>query len=854
MSASLAFVSTAAFFVSRVRAARRALSTAPVAKRLACDVLFGKRPDVVGLCTDELMDPVKKVEDPYYWMRDDDRKDPEVISYLEAENKYTEYSMQHTTGLQDELYKAMLSNLKEDDQRVPYRRGEFFYYTRNAVGQSYSIHCRKPVVSTSTATTQADDVNNMVGIGMEETPERVILDENKVADGLPYCVISEVEPSPSHSLLAYSLDSVGYETYDLRVVQLGSDEKRDNLVDVISETSGDIVWCLDDSTLFYLKMDAEHRPYQLWMHSVRSATDTDTGTSGDVKPFFNDDLLLLQENDGRMWMGIGKTNSNRFLTVTTNSPETTEIWMLDLEGLLGRENYRNNVGGMTATEVTTASDAVDRTSGGGSGSIQCYSNKLMCVKPRVTGVRYEIEHHDDKLYMVTNEDGAKNGKLVSSPLKPLLSRAPLAFTDVKPYDSSVQVEEFHPFSHYAVITGRSGGLQRVWRVSLTGPGADPSQWTPVRFGVNDDGSEDLTYSCWLSANYEYNANSVRLGFSSFTTPKQTLSVDLTSGVAVVLKEDEVPGFNADLYASRRISAKAKDGTEIPMSVVYRRDFSPWVDRGEGLVGVIPRPVILYGYGSYGACIDPTFDYKRLCLLDRGVTFVIAHIRGGGEMGRSWYEEGGKYLTKTNTFDDFRDCAAHLIESGVTSSEHMAGVGRSAGGLLIGAVANRSPHLFKALVADVPFVDVITTMADPSIPLTTTEWEEWGNPNMEKYFEYMKSYSPVDNIRGDISYPAMLVTGGLHDPRVAFWEPAKFVAKMRYETSRFQQDIDQSAGERNGDETGAGAGAGAKLMRNLPVYLKTDMESGHFSASDRYKNMREMAFEYSFILDQIIPSE
>jgi oligopeptidase B len=305
-----------------------------------------------------------------------------------------------------------------------------------------------------------------------------------------------------------------------------------------------------------------------------------------------------------------------------------------------------------------------------------------------------------------------------------------------------------------------------------------------------------------------------LGYSSLLSPKQVLDLDLSSGKVTVLKEQLVPGYVKENYRCKRLEATASDGTKIPISMVHHKDYDP--SRG-------PLPTVLYGYGSYGACNDPTFDFKRSTLLDKGIVYAIAHIRGGGEMGRTWYEDEGKYLNKMNTFTDFANCAQFLIDQKMTKSSMLAAIGRSAGGLLMGAMANLYPYLFKAIVADVPFVDVMNSMSDPTIPLTVTEWEEWGNPNSEKYFTYMNSYSPYDNVV-NAAYPAMLVTGGLNDPRVAYWEPAKWVAKMRYS----KVNVDQT-----------------------PLLLKTDMSAGHFSASDRYKYIKETAFEYSFIIDNIL---
>jgi len=326
---------------------------------------------------------------------------------------------------------------------------------------------------------------------------------------------------------------------------------------------------------------------------------------------------------------------------------------------------------------------------------------------------------------------------------------------------------------------------------------------------------EQAYSLWFGDNREADAEWLRLGYSSPVTPKQVLDYHPASGQLLVRKQQEVPGFDPALYAVRRLLAPSRDGqTLVPISLVSKLGLDP-----------SPRPLLLYGYGSYGVCVDPSFDSKLVSLLDRGVVYAIAHVRGGGDgpPGRGvWYEQQGKYLHKTNTFTDFADCARYLVEEGLTASDRMACVGRSAGGLLVGAVVNMFPGLFKAAVADVPFVDVMNTMSDPSIPLTVTEWEEWGNPNEAQYFHYMLSYSPYDNVKPQ-DYPALLVTAGLNDPRVAYWEPAKWVARLRE----------------------------MKTNPTSPVLLKTDMSTGHFSASDRYKYIRETAFEYSFILDQIL---
>ncbi|CAN0085230.1 unnamed protein product, partial [Ectocarpus sp. 12 AP-2014] len=374
------------------------------------------------------------------------------------------------------------------------------------------------------------------------------------------------------------------------------------------------------------------------------------------------------------------------------------------------------------------------------------------------------------------------------------------WTDVMPYDPAVCLKGVSCFENHIVLSGRENGLSQLWiRDMRTGESHQVEH-------------PEQAYACYSTCNRVFETSTLRFGYQSMVSPRAVFDYDMDSKARTLLKEKEVPGYDRSMYECERTVAKARDGVEVPMSIVYRKDAYP-----DGLAGA-KAPCMLYGYGSYGASMEPSFDFTRLSFLDRGMVYAIAHIRGGGEMGRPWYEDSGKYLTKRNTFQDFVDCAEHLVAEGVTSPKGLAVCGRSAGGLLIGNVVNMRPDLFAAAVADVPFVDLMNSMADPSIPLTITEWEEWGNPNESKYHDYMLSYSPYDNVRRQ-PYPAMLVTGGLNDPRVAYWEPCKWVSKLR--------DM---------------------ATTDNPLYLKIDMSAGHFSASDRYKHMKEQAFEYAFVLD------
>lgn len=747
------FAASAMCFMLKSAQVRRPISTGlrkrlagasispPRAKKIEEIMYFGINPkDKHEIRGDKPMNPPKTRVDYYNWLRDNSRKDEDVLSHIHAENAYCADQMEPLQSLQNELYEEMLSHLKETDEDVPYPSGQHLYYTRTQKGLSYKIHCRKPLTG---------------------GPEEVILDENLLAASHEYSVLDACEPSPDHSLLAYSVDQTGYETYSVRVKNLATGEI---LQDEVEGSDAHIEWGADQSTLFYLTVDEEHRPNKVFLHILGTLQ--------------SEDVCIFQEDDSRFWVGITKTASGRFLIIDSSSKETSEVHVVDLLNLNGGEAHR--VAGQ---------------------------QRLQCISHRKEGIRYEIEHlsasltEKDSFAIISNIDNAKNFKLLRSEIDAIGDSS--TWIEVKPYDPTIQIQSILPFQHHVVIYGRQDGRENIWIASI----ADLSRWTQVPF------DEDC-YSVWVGDNYQFNNPCVRLVYSSFVTPRTVFNLNLQTMEKVILKVQEVPGYEASRYESKRIMINARDNVQIPCSMVFCKSSSPFVAEAQ------PRPTLLYGYGSYGHSVDPTFDYKRISLLDRGVVFAIAHIRGGGEMGRSWYEDHGKYLTKRNTFNDFADCAAHLSKVGITAPDRLAIVGRSAGGLLVGAVTNEYPHLMKAVVADVPFVDVVNTMSDPTIPLTVTEWLEWGNPNEEKYFSYMASYSPYDNVKAQ-DYPAMMVTGGLNDPRVPYWEPVKWVAKLR------ELKTDQNK-----------------------VLLKVDMSSGHFSASDRYKYLKETAHEYAFILDQI----
>ncbi len=535
---------------------RLSKNTPPVAKKLKEKVYFGINPkDEEEFRGENAMNPPKVREDLYYWLRDDTRKKPEVIEHLKAENSYAESQTEHLQGLRDDLYNEMLAHLKETDEDVPHRDGEFYYYSKTVQGKSYKIHCRKPLTS-------------------EE--ETVVIDENKLAEGHEYSDMSTYSLSPSHTKVAYSIDHSGYETYDVRFIEdiaSGSES-----ADVIQDVDGDITWGADDTALFYLKMDEEHRPFKLFMHML--------GTNQ------SEDVCLFTEDDQMFWMQAGKTADDKFLVINTSSKETSEVHVINLQGIVGA-----------------------------AGHLRAAEHKV-CIRAREFGVRYDVEHHEGKFCIVTNADGAKNNKLAFCPVSNYfdeLTGLPLTnpmvqFTDLKKYTPSEQIDEIIPFKNFIAVFGREDGIQRLWTVNQVPNSADFGKWTAVPFS-------EVAYSLWAGDNCVYDSKTLRLGYSSLLTPKQVIDYNMETGEKFVLKQVEVPLYQQDQYECRRIFATAQDGAKVPLNMVYSKKV---LAQGDLLQD---RPVLLYGYGSYGACIDPSFDFKRLSLLDRGVIYIIANIRG-----------------------------------------------------------------------------------------------------------------------------------------------------------------------------------------------------------------------------------
>jgi oligopeptidase B len=657
---------------------------------------------------------VTRVDD-YYWLRE--RDNPEVIAYLEAENDYTEGAMAHTDELQAELFTEIKDRIKPDDSSVPYRDGDYFYYTRYEEGMEYPIYARKP--------------------GSLEATEEVMLDANELAEGHDYFAVGGRQVTEDGRILAYGVDTAGRRFYTLHFKDLSTGEM---LSDLIPDATGNMAWANDNRTLFYVKQDPETlRSFQLFRHEL----GTDPAQ----------DELVYEEGDTEFSIGVGRSKSDEYVILGSVQTLSTEFRVLDADDPSG---------------------------------------DFTVVLPREPDHEYALDHFDGHFYIRTN-DGARNFRLVRAPVADPTREN---WEEVIPHRDDVLLESFQLFRDHLAVVERSEGLLRI-RIR--------------RWDGSDDHYLDFgepAYLAYPSSNREIDTNILRYGYTSLTTPNSVFDYNMDTRERTLLKQDEVlGGFSPEDYTTERRWATARDGTRVPVSIVYRND-TP-------LDGTSPG--FLYAYGSYGASMDASFNSPVISLLDRGFVYAIAHIRGGQEMGRAWYEDG-KLLNKKNTFTDFIDVAEFLIAEGYFDRERVFAEGGSAGGLLMGAVANMRPDLWKGIAAHVPWVDVVTTMLDESIPLTTSEYDEWGDPREKEYFDYMLSYSPYDQVEAK-DYPNILVTTGLADSQVQYWEPAKWVAKLR----------------------------ALKTDDNL-ILLKTNMEAGHGGVSGRFRRYEETALQYAFMLD------
>jgi len=653
--------------------------------------------------------------DNYYWLRDDERSDDAVLSYLKAENAYTEACMRGEEALRQRLFSEMVERIPQEDESVPYQRNGYRYQSRYKPEQEYALYVRQKV-----------DTG-------ENAEWDLLVDSNERAQGHDFYALGGLEVSPDNQLMAIAEDFLSRRQYDIRIKRLGDQSWYD---EVLENTAGHFEWTNDSASLYYVRKHPQTLlPYQVYRHRL--------GTS------VADDQLIYEETDDTFYVGLEKTISNKYILIHISSTTTSEILMLDADD----------------------TDATPQT-----------------FLTRRRDHEYSLDHYRDRFYIRSNKEGKNFGLYQSA------SADEKAWQPIICARDDVMLEGFSLFKDWLVVEEREQGLTHLRQIHW-----QSGEEKHIRF-------DDPTYMTWLSFNPEPDTALLRYGYSSMTTPSSVFQIDLDSGERTLLKQQEVKNFDSGAYRSERLWVSAHDGVQVPVSIVYRQDM---FKAGQ-------NPVLVYGYGSYGSSMDPAFSISRLSLLDRGFVFALTHIRGGADLGQQWYEDG-KLLHKQNTFSDFISVTQHLVDEQYANPKQVYAMGGSAGGLLMGAVVNQAPQLYHGIVAQVPFVDVVTTMLDESIPLTTGEYDEWGNPNDAEYYHYIKQYSPYDQVKAQ-DYPHMLVTTGLHDSQVQYWEPAKWVAKLR--------DMKTD---------------------NNQLLLYTDMDAGHGGKSGRFKAYEDIALEYAFIL-------
>jgi oligopeptidase B len=652
--------------------------------------------------------------DNYFWLKN--RDDPKVVAYLKAENDYYDKVMGHLAPFEEKLFREIVSRIKKNDDKVPYRYRDYYYYRRFEAGKEYEIYCRKQASL--------------------DAPEEILLDANELAKGHEFFNISGMRISSGQDILAFAVDTVGRRFYDIRFKNLTTGKMLD---DTIPRVTGNVTWAEDGKTLFYSK---QHPETLRWYRIFRHELGTDPAS----------DPLVYEEKDDTFSTHVWKTTSRKYISISSVQTLSSEVRILP-------------------TTDPTATPTV--------------------FLPRERDHEYSIDHLGNSFYVRTNWQ-AKNFRLMKTTAP---EKGKNAWEEVIGNRDDVFIKDFNLFNKHLVVLERRNGLLQLCIRSLVN-----GKEHYLDFG-------EPAYVAWPINNLEPKSTTLRYWYSSLTTPGSVYDYEMVTRKKTLRKRDEIIGdFDPKNYATERLEAPARDGRKVPISLVYRKGFEK---NGRS-------PLLINSYGSYGWSWDTHFNSARLSLLDRGFVFAIAHVRGGEELGRWWYEEG-KLLNKKNTFNDFIDCAKFLISQGYADPKRVFAHGGSAGGLLIGAVINMQPDLLKGVVAEVPWVDIVTTMLDDSIPLTTSEYDEWGNPNKKKYYDYMLSYSPYDNVKAN-PYPNILATTSLHDSQVQYWEPAKWIAKLR-----------------------------AKNTNDNLLLLKTNMEAGHGGRTGRMKRHHNTAVRYAFLL-------
>ena len=661
--------------------------------------------------------------DNYSWIKQKDWKEvilnpnklnTQVKKYLDEENLFKENQLKDINDIEKKLFEELKSKIKNEDNSVPKKDGNYLYGYKYNKNSEYPIYYRKNTTNNS---------------------EEIILDCEKKSKTHTYFNVASISHSHDHKHVAYNIDTNGSEYFSIFIEDI---QKQELLSPEIKNTTGDIVWSLDNNYIFYVRLDQNHRPTKVFKHKIGSNSEKD--------------LLIYEEKDPSFFCSINLSKTKNYLFIRTADHETSEYLFINLK----------------LNEITPT-----------------------LFKKRVKKIEYDLEHHEKFFLISTNIDNAKNFKIMISH-----EESYQKWEEFIPYEKVNLILDFILLKDWLIRLERTEGSENIIILNLNNKNQH-------KISFNEE-----AYNLSLDHGYEYETDTFRYSYSSPTTPKSVFDYDCKSKKQELKKTQEVPsGHNKDDYICKKIFATAHDNEKIPITILYKK----------GVKLNSNNYLLLYGYGSYGISIPSNFSTNRLSLVDRGIVYAIAHIRGGKEKGYEWYENG-KLLNKKNTFLDFISCAEKLCEDKYTSPKKIVAQGGSAGGLLMGYIANERPDLFLGIIAQVPFVDICNTMLDEDLPLTVTEIPEWGDiKNDKKSFLYVKSYSPYDNVKKQ-NYPHMLVTGGISDPRVTYWEMTKWVAKLREN----------------------------KTDNNL-LLLHMNMTAGHSGASGRFDYLKEIAMEYGFVL-------
>ena len=651
--------------------------------------------------------------DDYYWMRDDTRSDPELISYLKSENDYFQNWRDSNIDYESSIYKELKSMIPDEEETLRVKDGSFYYYSRIKASEQYSTYYRN------------------------SSNEEILLDVNKEAEGKEFYNVAGLNISPDENLLLYGEDLNGRREYTLRIKNLKNNSL---LEDEIVKASPSAIWSNDSEYIIYAKKDEETLiQNQIYLHKL--------GTNQD------EDKLIYKESDNEFNIWLSESRTKKYIYVYIEKTNSSEVWLMDKSDPL---------------------------------------KPLELVLKRSEGHLYSVEDGGDYFYALSNHNGAKNFKVMRF--------KGTDFNNIDKWQNVLDDRETHyiedmlTFTNHIVIQSRFDGIPIIEILDI-----NSNKLSEIK--MNDE-----VYDLGLAYNNDFNSSFFRYSYSSLKTTPQIYKYDLYDNENKVVWKKQVNNFLDTNYEVKRIKTLARDKTEVPVSIVYKKG-----------VDLETAPLLIYGYGSYGINMDSGFRSSITPLLNRGFIFAIAQIRGGADMGRYWYEDG-RMMKKNNTFFDFIDATKFLVENGIGNPEKLFATGGSAGGLLMGAVINYEPELYKGIVSAVPFVDVLTTMSDESIPLTTFEYDEWGNPENKDEYMYMKTYSPYDNIY-KANYPSVLVTTSLFDSQVQYFEPAKYVPKLRENSTS-----------------------------GNPIFLSINLVGGHGGKSGRLDSLNETALDYSFILN------